>query len=232
MKVLIPCIPFLGSMKIPIGTKDLDELLNGGIESGALTLLYGEAGSGKTNICLQLARNVARKGRRTVFIDTEGVSFERLRQMCGEDFDQVVQKILFYNPYSFEEQEKLLDEAIKLTSEAKDIKLVLLDSITVYFRLKKGESDQGHSSLSYQIIRLLTLARKHDISVVLTSQVYFDIENQILRPLGGHTLYHNAKTILLLEKVDPRTRKATIIKHRNIHEGESAMFLLTANGVE
>ncbi len=48
-------------MKIKIECKSLDDLLEGGIESGCLTLLYGEAGSGKTNICLQLSRNVARK---------------------------------------------------------------------------------------------------------------------------------------------------------------------------
>ena len=219
-------------MKILVQAKGIDELLDGGIETDSLTLMYGEAGSGKTNICLQLARNVARMGHRTIYIDSEGVSPERLRQMCGDDFDAVIPNILFYEPFSFEEQEAQLDEAIRVATSAKDIKLVIMDSATVFFRLKQGESDQGRSSLTYQIIHLLNLVRKLDISVVITSQVYFDIENKIVRPLGGHTLYHNAKTILFLEKVDPGRRRMTIMKHRCIIEGRSTEFLLTSKGVE
>jgi DNA repair protein RadB len=220
-------------MKIPVEAKSIDELLGGGIETDALTLLFGDAGSGKTNLCLQLARNVARKGQRSIYLDSEGVSPDRLRQMCGDDFDAVIPNILFYEPFSFEEQEAQLDEAVRVASGAKDIKLVILDSATVFFRLKQGETDQGRSSLSYQIVRLLTLARKLDIAVVMSSQVYFDIEHKVIKPLGGHTLYHNAKTILQLERLDTGgRRRMTIIKHRCLPEGRSCEFLLTGKGVE
>jgi DNA repair protein RadB len=219
-------------MKVPTGCQPLDELLEGGIETDVLTLFYGEGGSGKTNICLQLTRNVAREGHRTVYIDTEGISFDRFRQICGKDFETVNQRVLFFHPFSFEEQEAQIDEAIKVASAAKDIKLVVLDSVTVFYRLKTGESDQGRSSLSYQLIRLLTLARRLKIPVVMTSQVYFNIDKQVIRPLGGHTLTHNAKTIIFLEKVDSKKRRAFIEKHRAIHEGESAEFQLTSRGVE
>ena len=87
-------------MNIPIECEPLDDLLGGGIESGSLTSLYGEAGSGKTNICLQLTRNVVNSGKKVVFIDTEGVSFTRLEQICGEDFDTITKSILFFTPYS------------------------------------------------------------------------------------------------------------------------------------
>jgi len=219
-------------MKIPVQAKSIDTLLDGGIETDSLTLMYGEAGSGKTNICLQLARNVSRMGHKTIYIDSEGVSPERLRQMCGDDFDAVIPRILFYEPFSFEEQEQQIDEAVRLATGAKDIKLVILDSATVFFRLKQGETDQGRSSLSYQIVRLLTLARKIDIAVVMTSQVYFDIEHKVIKPLGGHTLYHNAKTILQLDKIEPGRRRMTIIKHRCQPEGQSTEFLLTSKGVD
>ena len=226
------CSPFLSRMKIPTGSPSIDKLLRGGIETDALTLLYGEAGTGKTNICIQLARNVAREGGRAIFIDTEGVSFERFKQICGDDFESVNQRILFFRPYSFEEQEAQVSEAIKVAMEAKDVKLIILDSATVFFRLKQGERDQGRSSLSLQIITLLTLARRKKVAVVLTTQVYFDVENKVLRPLGGHTLSHNAKTIILLEKVDARTRRAFITKHRAIHEGENVKFEIMGKGVE
>jgi len=219
-------------MKISTGSPALDTLLDGGIESDALSLLYGEAGTGKTNLCLQLTRNVAKTGLRVIYIDTEGVSFDRFRQICGVDFEAVTKKVLFFRPYSFEEQEKQVDEAIKVAMGVDDIGIVILDSATVFFRLKQGEVDQGRSSLSYQIIRLLTLARRKNIAVLITSQVYFNIEHQEIRPLGGHTLTHNAKTIVFLEKIDTRRRRATIMKHRAIHEGEGKLFTLTAKGVE
>ncbi|MFQ6059790.1 MAG: ATPase domain-containing protein [Thermoplasmata archaeon] len=80
-------------MKTKIECESLDDLLEGGVESGCLTLLYGEAGSGKTNICLQLARNVARK-KKVAYIDTEGVSVERLKQICGKNYNRIMRNIL------------------------------------------------------------------------------------------------------------------------------------------
>ena len=74
-------------MRLPIGCDSLDKLLQGGVESGTITEFYGDAGTGKTNICLQLTRNIIRKGKKVIYIDTEGVSLERLKQMCDDDFD-------------------------------------------------------------------------------------------------------------------------------------------------
>jgi DNA repair protein RadB len=59
--------------KVAFGCSSLDELMEGGAESGSVTLIYGEAGTGKTNLCLVLARNVARRGRKVVYLDTGGL---------------------------------------------------------------------------------------------------------------------------------------------------------------
>ena len=87
---------------MPISTlcQPLDDLLGGGFDDDTVSELYGEGGSGKTNICLVLARNVARSGKKVVFIDTEGVSLERLRQICEEqgDFEMVLSNLLIYSP--------------------------------------------------------------------------------------------------------------------------------------
>src|SRR2546430_17393440 len=91
-----------------LGRRDLGDLLGGGVEEGCITLLHGEAGSGKTNFCLQLARNVVRAGRKVIYIDTEGVSLDRLQQICGDDFDVVAKNILFSEPYSFEDRKSVV----------------------------------------------------------------------------------------------------------------------------
>src|SRR2546423_15407825 len=101
-------------MKVALGCRALDDLLGGGVEEGCITLLHGEAGSGKTKFCLQLARDVVRAGRKVIYIDTEGGSLERLRQICGGDFEVVAQNNLFFQPYRFQENEDVIEKGLKL----------------------------------------------------------------------------------------------------------------------
>lgn len=220
-------------VKIPLDCPSLDELLEGGFETGCITLLYGEAGSGKTNLCLQLARNIARSDRKVIYVDTEGVSLDRLRQMSGEDFEAVVRNILFSEPFTFEDQEKFVDKAIKLTEYNKDIGILIVDSATMHYRLTLRDVErEDRRSLTRQVAKLMRTARKMNIPVVLTSQVYTDLETGKYEPLGGHMLAHNAKVIVRLEKIGPSLRLATLVKHRHLQEGRSAEFRLTDRGVE
>ena len=221
-------------MKVALGCRALDELLGGGIEDGCITLLHGEAGSGKTNLCLQLARNVVRAGRKVIYVDTEGVSMERLRQICGDDFDVVAKNILFSEPYSFEEQESLIEKAVKIADSNADVGLIVIDSITMHYRLTMRDETRRDErySLTRQIARLLKASRTRGIPVVVTSQVYTDIDTGRYLPLGGHMLSHNAKTIIRFEKLAPSQRAAVLEKHRNREEGSRAVFRLTGKGLE
>jgi DNA repair protein RadB len=218
---------------VPTGCRALDELLGGGVEAACLTLLYGVAGSGKTNLCLQVARNVARGGKKVVYVDTEGVSLDRLRQMCGADFDEVVRRILISEPYSNEEQEKLIESAVRIVEASEDFGLVAVDSMTMHYRLTlRHEDPEERRSLTRQVARLLRVARKTEIPVLLTSQVYTDIDRETIEPLGGHMLTHNCKTLVRLEKIGPAMRRAVRVKHRHLAEGEAVKFRLTERGVE
>jgi DNA repair protein RadB len=220
-------------MRIGTACPSIDELLGGGVETGCITLLYGEAGTGKTNLCLQLATNVARQGRKVVYIDTEGLSAERLRQIGGEAFEVVLQNLLISDPLTFEDQEKQVERAARFCEGDQNVGLVVLDSATLHFRLtRKDEEREDRQSLNRQVTKLMRIARKSDVPVVITSQVYTDIETGSFEPLGGHMLAHNAKAILRLEKVAPGLRLATIVKHRHLPEGLQAKFRLTDRGLE
>jgi DNA repair protein RadB len=222
------------STRLKIGCPALDSLLGGGIESGALTEFYGEGGAGKTNICLQLTRNCVLEGKKPIFIDTEGVSFERLEQICGDKYSKINSEILFFSPFSLLDQEQMVNEAIKLVEKSKSIGLIVLDSGTVFYRMSLGSDNEQEQrqNLSRQIILLLANARKFDLPVVVTNQVYQDIENDTIAPIGGHILYHNAKAIIKLEKVTDNVRAATLVKHRSIAEGLNCEFKITDNGIE
>src|SRR5881392_2164982 len=221
-------------MTVALGCRALDDLLGGGVEEGCITLLHGEAGSGKTNFCLQLARNVVRAGHKVIYIDTEGVSLERLRQICGDDFEVVAKNILFSEPYSFEEQEKFIEKAVKLSEGNREVGLIVIDSITMHYRLTMRDETRREEryGLTRQIAKLLRVSRERGIPVVVTSQVYTDIDTGAYMPLGGHMLSHNAKTIVRFERTGPSTRTAVLDKHRHREEGTRATFRITGQGLE
>lgn len=217
---------------LAIGSTALDDLLEGGLEGGAITLLFGEAGTGKTNICLQVSRNVALAGKKVVYIDTEGVSLERLKQMAGDRYEDVMKNVLFFEPHSFDEQEKFVDKAVRLAESSLEVGVIILDSATIHYRLTRNDEEKGiRKSLSPQLAKLLGVARSKDVPILLTSQVYTDIEKGTFEPLGGHVLLHNAKAIIRLDKVGSSSRRAVIIKHRHLEEGRRADFKLTKSGV-
>jgi len=217
---------------VAIGSAGLDGLLEGGLEGGAITLLFGEAGTGKTNVCLQVARNVASQGKKVIYIDTEGVSLERLKQIAGDEYEEVMKNILFFEPHNFDDQEKIVDKAVRLAESSLEVGVIILDSATIHYRLTRNDEEKGtRKSLSTQLTKLLGVARNKGMPILLTSQVYSDIEKGTLEPLGGHVLLHNAKAIIRLDKVGASTRRAVIMKHRHLEEGRRADFKLTRVGV-
>lgn len=218
--------------KTPFECASLDALLCGGVEPGCITLFYGEAGTGKTNLCLVLSRNVARQGRKVVYVDTEGVSLERLSQISGADSESVVKNILFSEVHSFDEQEKMVDRAIKLAEGNPEVGMIVVDSMTMYYRLTSREEERSErKSIANQTVKLLSVARKMAIPILVTSQVYTDIDKGTFEALGGHALHHNAKTLLRVEKISPGKRRLVLMKHRHIAEGKIADFNLTSDGI-
>lgn len=221
------------AMRLPLACGPLDELLHGGVESGAITEFFGEAGSGKTNVCLQLARNAALAGRKTVYIDTEGVSLERLAQISGDHVDRVRQNVLFFEPYGLREQEAIVERVVRLVAGSPEVGLVCFDSATLHYRIALGTGDDvgGRRALAAQLHALAGVARKRDIPVVITNQVTTNLDTDELEPLGGVVVRHLSKAVVRLDKVGPGRRRATILKHRSVAEGLSAEFRITTQGL-
>ncbi|MBE0517235.1 MAG: DNA repair and recombination protein RadB [Methanophagales archaeon] len=229
--------------KYSTGCKNIDELLGGGFESGTVTQLYGEAGSGKTNICLQVAVDSARNGKSVIFIDTEGFSPERFLQIASskplEEVESIARRIMIYEPQSFEQQMsciKEIDAVIKEKDEKNKVSLVILDSATLFYRLELDDERSMYlrRALANQIMHLLEVARRYDLAVLITNQVYTDIENGKLRPPGGSALEHLSKVIVQLEKMagGRGKRRAILKKHRSMPEDTACEFFITSKGVE
>lgn len=211
-----------------MGCSQFDRLLGGGIEKGSVTLIYGEAGAGKTNVCLQLARNVAINGDKVAYIDSEGLSSERLSQVFV-GHEESIKNLLIFEVHSFAEQSDRIDKIEKLAATG-TISLVIIDSLTMFYRLNYEDSYVRNDFIR-QTEALLNMARQYEIAVMITSQVYSNITNGGVEFLGGHALHHNAKTIIRLDKRTEGRRAAVIMKHRSLPEGRSAMYRITENGI-
>jgi DNA repair protein RadB len=218
--------------RLPTGCQGIDRLLGGGFEAGIITQIYGEAGTGKTNIAIQLAIAAVARGFRVIFIDTEGFSPDRFAQIAGPAAREIAGKIVIFEPMSLEQQHISIKDSAKVAG--KDLGLVVLDSATSLYRvlLEADDNRTVRRMLSVQMNELLELARRHRIPVLITNQVYTDIETGTLRPLGGTSLEHICKAIVLLEKTGDGKRRARVMKHRSQPEGETAEFSITARGVE
>lgn len=213
---------------LPLKCKPLDELLGGGLESGVITRIYGEAGTGKTNLCLQAARECVLSGKKVAYIDTEGVSLERLRQICIDgDYQKILHNILFFSPTSLESQEQMISDAIA----SKGVGLILVDTITMFYRLNlEDDREGGIRSFTRQVTNLQVAAREKGLFIIVTEQVYTDKTGEV-KPFTNRDAEHMTKTILRLDRKGIGQREATIIKHRSQPEGNKAGFRIGTTGL-
>ena len=233
MKVLAN---FEDNHKIPSNSA-IDSILGGGFEKGTITQIFGPPSSGKSNITLTLAVNVAKNNRKAIYIDTEGgISIDRIKQISGGDFPRVANNIIVFEPTTFLEQnDNLRSIDVWLRKNHEDVDLLVLDSAVALYRVDDMKSAKLNKELGKQMGILSKIARTYDIAVVLTNQIYnaFDEEgNNDIRAVGGTILQYWSKVILQLEHGEEiNQRTATLIRHRSIPEGRKAIFSITSEGI-
>jgi DNA repair protein RadB len=220
--------------RLSTGIASVDRLLGGGLETDAVTEVYGEGGSGKTLFCLEVAYRVAREGRWVFYIDTEGVSVDRLRAIAGDGLEPLLKRFLLSTPKDLDEQTDAVRTACSLAREGRrPVGLLVVDSATAYYRLSlsgPGEDD-ARQSLSLQISDLVVTALRAHVPVLITNQVWRSIQDGHLEPVGGSFLNHAAKTILFFERLPGPRRRVVLRKHRDRPEG-SAEFRITDRGLD
>lgn len=178
---------------IPTGCRPVDDLLGGGFERGVVTQVYGPPAAGKTNLALAAAVEVAAGGDRALYIDTEGLSIDRFEQMAAgranrpdvdETVEEIASRLVISEAYDFDDQREAVRDAEEL---AEEIELIVLDSATGFYRLERAGDTEGGESLrkvAKQVTHLLSLARRHDIAVVITNQVFTDPDSDRDRALA------------------------------------------------
>ncbi|MDI6720324.1 MAG: DNA repair and recombination protein RadB [Methanomicrobiales archaeon] len=219
----------MNAERMPMGVEALDDLLGGGLERRSLTQVYGEPGSGKSTICIIAAVAALKSGKGVIFFDTEGFSVERFRQIAGEDAEELAGNLFIYEPADFDRQGLMIAESETLLRRG-TVGLIVVDSATALYRTELGETRDAQRKLARQMIHLLGLAKKYDLPVLITNQVYIDVDTEEFRGLGGTALLHLSKTIVRIEKRDG-FRRAVLVKHRSLPEGTYFDFVITGEGI-
>jgi DNA repair protein RadA len=232
-------------LKLTSSSAAIDELLGGGFETQAICEVYGEFGSGKTQIGHQLAVNCLRPKNQggldgeVFYIDTEDTFRpERIAQMArgiGMDPDVALERIHVARAYNSNHQMLLVDE-IQRMSKNIDVKLIIVDSLIAHFRaeyLGRGMLADRQQKLNRHLKELKKLADVNNALVLVTNQVMSKPDamwGDPTKPVGGHVVGHASTFRIYLRKSKGGSRIARLVDSPNLPEGE-AKFFVVAEGL-
>lgn len=234
-------------LRLTTGSKALDSLVDGGLETQTITEFYGEYGSGKSQICHQLCVDVQLPPERgglngaALYVDTENTfRTERIVQMSrhlGLDPEQVAKNIIYAEAYTSDHQAFLLDNADEVIKQ-NNIKLIIIDSLTAHFRseyIGREMLASRQQKLNKHMHKIIRLARAFNAVAVVTNQVMAKPDvffGDAVHPIGGHIVGHTSHTRVYLRRASHGpVRIGRLVSSPYLPEGEE-IFKITENGIE
>jgi len=230
--------------KITTGTNCLDTLFEGGIETQALTEVYGEFGCGKTQFCHTMCVMVQRSPEEgglngsVLYIDSENTFRpERIVTIAnahGLDPERILDNIIVARAYNSAHQTLILEEASNLIKE-NNIKLIVADSAVGLFRseyLGRGTLAARQQKLNHFVHLLSRIAETYNCAAVATNQVMASPDvffGDPTRPIGGNVVAHTS-TYRVYFKKSGKKRIARMVDSPH-HPEEEVLFALGAAGV-
>ncbi len=231
--------------KLTTGSKSLNTLLGGGLETQSITEAHGSFGSGKSQLAHQLAVTAQLPpekggfGGKAVFIDTESTFRpERIRDMSkalGMDQNKVLENIFAARAYNSDHQVVLTEKAEEVIKN-NNVKLLIVDSLTSAFRSDytgRGTLANRQQKLNRHLHQLQRLADVYNLAVYVTNQVMSRPDvlfGDPTTPIGGHVLGHQATFRLYLRKSKGEKRIAKLIDSPSLPDSET-IFKVTTDGV-
>jgi DNA repair protein RadB len=213
----------------PSGSQDLDTLIGTGYPKKMITQIYGEPGCGKSTVCMLAAVEVLKSEKTVIYIDTESFSVDRFSQIAGADAERLAERLFLYEPADFDQQAVMISDAEKVLKEQK-IGIIILDSATSLYRNDREHMQEYIQQFNKMMIILLGYAKRYNLPILLTNQVYMDLAKGDFSPLGGTGLFHLSKVILRIERIDS-IRRIKITKHHAKPEGAFFDFTIVQEGI-
>ncbi|MHA1229791.1 MAG: DNA repair and recombination protein RadA [Candidatus Helarchaeota archaeon] len=234
-------------IRFTTGSKELDSILGGGIETRSIVEAFGEFRTGKTQLAHQLCITVQLPPEEggingsACYIDTEGTFRpERLLQILERykslDPKKALENVMYARAYNSDHQQLIIEKLASIIKE-KNIKLIIVDSIISHFRseyIGRGTLSERQQKLNKFLHRLLQLAEAHNLTVYITNQVQSSpgiFFGDPTKPTGGNVLAHASTYRLYLRKSKANKRVARLIDSPCLPEAE-AIFSITEHGIE
>lgn len=230
--------------KISTGTNCLDLLFDGGVETQALTEVYGEFGSGKTQFCHTMCVNVQKPKEQggqeggVLYIDTENTfrpeRIVSIAKVNGMDPAKVLDRIIVARAYNSAHQILILEEAGPIIKE-NNIKLIVADSAAGLFRaeyLGRGTLSERQQRLNKFVHLLVRTAEIYNCAAIATNQVMSSPDvffGDPTRPIGGNIIAHTS-TYRVYFKKSGKKRIARMVDSPH-HPEQEVIFTLTESGV-
>ncbi len=226
----------MGLGRISTGSQLLDIMLCGGYETDVISTIYGPAGCGKTTLCLlSMLATIRDRQKKVIYIDTEGgFSIARLEQLSLGELRPVLENVLLLKPTTFAEQKVVFEKLRELIDER--IGLIVVDSICMLYRLERGKGDEMTAALNRelgaQLSYLTEIARKKNIPILLTNQVYsvFDDRDRV-NMIGGDILKYSSKCLIELQLAHRNKRRIILRKHRSLPSEREELFEIRNEGI-
>jgi len=232
--------------RLTTGSRKLDELIGGGIETCTITEMAGSYGAGKTEMAHQLSVNVQLPREKgglegsCLYFDAEKTFRpERIVEMAeavGLDPREVVNRIIVAECYSSDHQIFLLNNSHRIVRE-NNIRLIVVDSLMAHFRseyIGREALAERQQKLSQYMARLGRMARKFNLAVFVTNQAVSSPDFfGATHPTGGNIVAHSSVTRLWIRRPKAMSplRIVRLTESPYLPTGE-AVFKITARGVQ
>lgn len=233
----------LTAARTSTGSRNLDTLLGGGVETNAITEVFGEYGTGKTQICHNLCVMVSQDrahgglGGKAIYIDTENTFRpERIVSICNARNivpDHVLDSIIVAKAYNSAHQELIIDETGPIL-DANEVKLVIVDSAVAHYRaefLGRATLSERQQKLNKLMHILLRISETYSVAVVITNQIQSSpdlVFGDAFRPTGGNVVAHTSTYRIYLKRAG-RNRIARMVDSP-YHPETEALFSLSEKG--
>ena len=192
----------------------LDRLLNGGFGKGEMSLIYGEAATGKTTMAIQVAVTAAKMGSKVLFLDADhSFTPQRLHQIAGVQNEEISPFILLFFPETFSEQRRIVESLESYVTPS--LGLIIIDSMSSLYRAAFSGPESVFNlnrDLARQAAYLSEFSSSHKLVCILTDQVHARLTPPVadVEPVARRTLSYFPQNIIRLRNT-PRPNVKEIL---------------------
>jgi RecA/RadA recombinase len=204
--------------KIESNIEELDEALEGGFEEGSVISIWGESGTGKSQLAQKLlVEGYEQTGKPSIIVETEVDRFRPKRIDALASKDDTVENIHRVKAYSIDQQYSSYGKVMDTFDEAA---VIVVDSLTARIRLSsdfdgRGTLSERSNELGRHLLKLEEMADRLSCPVLFTNQAYKnpDSYGKNVLQYGGAKIKHTSQAHIMMSEAKGELFEAEVQNH-------------------